>query len=193
MGTRGAFGLHRNGKTKAMYNHYDSYPSDLGENIVKSLSSSNIAELQKTYDNITLVDGNSKPTEEQVKECLAYWDNGVSTGSVEEWYSLIREAQGNMDAYLREGLKYMIDGQDFLKDSLFCEWAYIVNLDSNVLEVYKGFQTEPDMNRYYDESLEKEEYKNCKLIASIELEDIFNLEDGTCGTILKDSLGEVYY
>jgi hypothetical protein len=27
----------------------------------------------------------------------------------------------------------------FLSDSLFCEWAYIINFDDKLLEVYRGF------------------------------------------------------
>lgn len=32
---------------------------------------------------------------------------------------------------------------EFSGDSLFCEWAYVVDLDANVLEVYKGFNKNP--------------------------------------------------
>jgi hypothetical protein len=32
----------------------------------------------------------------------------------------------------------MIDSQVFLKDSLFCEWAYIINTDTGELEIYRG-------------------------------------------------------
>jgi hypothetical protein len=43
----------------------------------------------------------------------------------------------------------MIDSHTFLVDSLFCEWAYIINLDENVLEIYRGFNKEPsDKGRY---------------------------------------------
>ena len=42
----------------------------------------------------------------------------------------------------------MIDKQDFLHDSLFCEWAYIINLTDNILEVYTGFQKEKPKGRY---------------------------------------------
>ena len=33
------------------------------------------------------------------------------------------------------------DGRDFATDSLFCEWAYVLDLDRSVLEIYCGFNT----------------------------------------------------
>ena len=35
------------------------------------------------------------------------------------------------------------DNEAFLYDSLFCEYAYIINLDTGNLEFYKGFNTNP--------------------------------------------------
>lgn len=32
---------------------------------------------------------------------------------------------------------------DFAGDSLFCEWAYVIDLDKNTFEAFKGFNTEP--------------------------------------------------
>ena len=58
--------------------------------------------------------------------------------------------QGSLKAYLDAGV--MPDNLDFAQDSLFCEWAYVVDLDAGVLEVYKGFQTEPhDHGRFAQE------------------------------------------
>lgn len=32
---------------------------------------------------------------------------------------------------------------EFAADSLFCEWAYVIDFDKNTLEAYKGFNLEP--------------------------------------------------
>lgn len=189
MGTKGAFGLYRNGQTKATYNHYDSYPSELGEDIVFSIAKASLKKLNNTFDNIVLVRDNSQPIKEQIEECAKV----VDVGDNKEWYWILRDAQGDLDVYVKKGLKYMIDGQSFLKDSLFCEWAYIINLDDNVLEVYKGFQELPDYNRYYDASLMNDKYKNCKLIAKIKLDDIMKMGEMLSKAILKTHLGELYY
>lgn len=37
----------------------------------------------------------------------------------------------------------------FLDDSLFCEFAYIINLDTNMLEVYRGFNRNSNANGRY--------------------------------------------
>ena len=37
----------------------------------------------------------------------------------------------------------------FLENSLFCEYAYIINLDDNVLEFYVGFNEDPNANGRY--------------------------------------------
>ena len=79
-----------------------------------------------------------------------------------------------MNAY-KNGLRYMLDSADFLKDSLFCEWAYIINLSTKRLEVYRGFQVrKPSPNRYDLQVADGENpaYWNCSLESDIPLDDI---------------------
>jgi hypothetical protein len=175
MGTRGLFGFYKNGVTKASYNHYDSYPEELGVKIMKFIEETPVTELNQIFDKIIMVNGGSKPTAEQINQCIQYYCPDVSTGKVDDWYALLRESQGELNAY-KEGLPFMIDSADFIKDSLFCEWAYLINLDTNTFEVYRGFQKEMQANRYYDESLKNETYKNCKLIAEYKLESVHSDE-----------------
>jgi len=72
----------------------------------------------------------------------------VSEQSLDDWYCLLRNVQGELKPYINGSIQHLIDSQDFIKDSLFCEWGYIINLDDNVLEVWRGFQKEPQNNRY---------------------------------------------
>lgn len=169
MGTRGLLGIRKNGEDKATYNHFDSYPSYLGKNTLEFIAEHK-SELNKLYDNIVLVDNNSEPTDEQVKECEKYTDLSVSEQSTKDWYCLLRNSQGDLTPYLN-GLRYMIDNKNFIKDSLFCEYAYIINLDDNVLEFWIGFQKTPTENNRY--GVEKEDgYYPCKNVLNIPLDEI---------------------
>ena len=168
MGTRGLYGFRKNGEDKLTYNHFDSYPDYLGRIMVEFCKSTSIKEMNEIFDRIVLVDENGKPTKKQITECIEYYNGNVSSQKVEDWYCLLREAQGNPNVY-KHGLKYMVDNQGFIKDSLFCEYAYIINLDTNSLEFYVGFQKEPCLlNRYGTE--EDSGYYPCKMVAYYPLE-----------------------
>jgi hypothetical protein len=59
----------------------------------------------------------------------------------------VRGMQGNLGEYLDCG--FMPENNGFMFDSLFCEWAYVINLDTEKLEVYRGFNTvEGNAGRY---------------------------------------------
>lgn len=135
------YGFYRDGVTKATYNHYDSYPDYLGESIVKFVRETSVGELNEIFDRIIMVEEDSKPTVEQINESIIYYDDRVSTGQIDEWYALLRHSQGDLAVY-KKGLRYMIDNSGFINDSS-CQWAYLVNLDEHMLEVYQGFQDEP--------------------------------------------------
>ena len=143
MGTRGAYGFKIEGQDKLTYNHFDSPPDWLGRNILEFIRSTSIEEMQTIAQGLILVDEHSKPTPEQIEECKQWTNLKVSSQSTSDFYCLLREAQGNPDAW-KNGLRYMIDSHEFMADSLFCEWAYCINLDDETLDVYKGYNTDPN-------------------------------------------------
>lgn len=188
MGTRGVFGFHKNGVDKIAYNHYDSYPSELGNSIKKFIKKHSVEEMNEIFDRIVMVSNKCPPTPEQIEECRKYTDLGVSEQSTKDWYCLLRHAQGDLEAYAG-GLKYMEDDVAFLKNSLMCEWGYVINLTTNRLEIYRGFQTRPQDNRY---KLEKpdEKYYNCALIRDIPLSQVKNFNMDTLEKEVRKEEGD---
>lgn len=191
MGTRGVFGFHKNGVDKIAYNHYDSYPSELGNNIKKFIKKHSVEEMNEIFDRIVMVSSKIPPTPEQIEECRKYTDLGVSEQSTTDWYCLLRHAQGELEAYA-EGLKYMEDDVVFLKNSLMCEWGYVINLTTNRLEVYRGFQTKPQDNRYkadkHTDSMGK--YYNCALIREVPLSQVKNFNMDTLEKEVRKEEGD---
>lgn len=177
MGTRGLYGFRKNGVDKTTYNHWDSYPECLGRTVVRFCLETPEDQMSKMYDQIELVDEDSSATPEQIAFCRKTNTPDLSVGDRSEssWYCLLRNIQGDLNSLKNiiqsEGKGYMIDNSSFIKDSLFCEYAYIINLDDHILEYYEGFQKEPDeAGRYGCE--QKAGYYPCKLIGQVSLNDI---------------------
>jgi hypothetical protein len=143
MGTRGLMGFRLNGVDKLCYNHSDSYPDGLGDDVNAELQ---IILLDFTFtgivemvEKIRMVTEDEPVTEDDITRLKEYHASWASSGAATEWYSLLRNLQGKLRDTLTSGI--MLEYGGFINESLFCEWAYIVNLDTRKLEVYKGFQT----------------------------------------------------
>lgn len=183
MGTRGSFGVHVDGKSKLMYKHHDSYPSGLGLEMLKDLRTllkdKGVDWIKEKAIALQQVDDEVEPTEAQIELLKPYTDLEVSTQSVQDWYCLLRNIQGDLPGILEVGL--MLNSNNFIADSLFCEWAYVVNLDENLFEVYKGFQSKPhSLGRYANLPVSKNNYCTyyaCALVAEFPFDNLPTEED----------------
>ena len=147
MSTRGAWGFKYKGIYKVTYNHSDSYPDGLGEVICNFVANHTVSELREMAQKLKLVNDNKKPTAKQ-KQKLQKWadSTGIKIANTDvggpdaagTWYQLLRGAQSAPEMYAT-GLPFMIDEHEFLYDSLFCEYAYIIDLDDEVLRFYTGY------------------------------------------------------
>lgn len=146
MGTRGAIGFRLHDKDYIFYNHFDSYPSCLGntmagfivEGIKKSSYDDFIALTKQRVLSLVPVEEDAKPTEDQIKVLAEYTNLHVSRQSTEDWYCLLRDTQGEPEKAL--AARYFVPYDSFLRDGLFCEHAYIINLDTEEIEYYQGFE-----------------------------------------------------
>lgn len=150
MSTRGATGFVANGKWYVTYNHSDSYPEWLGMRVLefcKTIGDWNT--VKANVEKVELVDGhddNAIPTPEQIELYVGYsmthshYGVVIDKGTLDCWYNLLRQLQGERILYeIAVGnVRHMIDSHMFLADSLFCEWAYIIDFDDHTLKVYKG-------------------------------------------------------
>lgn len=186
MGTRGSAGFIYKDKESLSYNHFDSYPDGLGKEVLRFISKVNKEDgWNKFKENASYLKNiTGKITDnDMIEKYKKYSDLSVSEKSYTDPYCLFRKIQGSewmnevYKGYLQD---YMLNNK-FIKDSLFCEYAYIINLDNMKLEFYDGYQKKPQLgNRFgveYDD-----EYYPCRLVSIFDLESI---NDDTVDNIIE--------
>jgi hypothetical protein len=180
MSTRGLIGWKNDGEYHGQYNHSDSYPSWLGKEAIALVRHFNIKGWEMLRQNLrllTVINGQDTAPADLAEKYEKY--NGDLSGHAKtEWYNLLRELQGT--GYLKEigtgNLAHVPDNIDFIKDSLFCEYAYILNLDNMTLDCYRGFQEQPQSNNPFGTEPEQSgsgtDYYPCAYCGSINFDFI---------------------
>lgn len=149
-------------------------------------------EIIRAANNIELITEETEITEEIIEHCKRHEtvDSHVSKQNMEDWYCLLRNTQGDLSYYTR-GFKYMEDNRGFLSDSLFCEYAYILNCDTKTLEFYRGFNTKKESKGRYAAGQDKWQakdsgkYYGVALVAKIPWKSIRLMGIGTFVLILR--------
>jgi hypothetical protein len=75
--------------------------------------------------------------------------------------------------------------EKFAADSLFCEWAYVLDLDRKILEIYEGFQEEPHQNGRFAHMEYHRERKTQYYPVSLFIEFHFNDLPGEARDFIK--------
>lgn len=167
MGTRGFLGFVADGTEKIAYNHFDSYPSGLGTDVLGWLRRAVVdtGSLQADVRRLRVVDETTPPTTQDIERLKPYADTNVGRQELDDWYVLLRKTQGNPEATLAAGV--MLDGSDFPADSLFAEYGYVVDTDAQVFEAYVGFVKAPHTaGRFAKPEPNKDGYYPARLVAS---------------------------
>lgn len=182
MGTRGLVGWKVNGEYHGTYNHWDSYPEGLGMKVAKWISEKlkteeDVKNLKDNLQKVVFIDPKTPAPLELQEKYKKFSDCSVSEQKLEDWYCLFRKLQGTgyLDAIFSGELEHVNDNISFITDSLFCEHAYIIDLDEKMFEYYKGFNKNPIENDPF-KHLKKEycEYYSCALVWKCSLQESLN-------------------
>lgn len=196
MGTRHLICVVKNGEYKvAQYGQWDGYPEGQGLGILNFLlNEMNRNVFEKKLSELTFLTDEEKKQRWidfgiDIEKCngLVLWEdarrfnkmypeNSRNTGS--DILGIIQNSNKSLK---------LINSIDFAKDSLFCEWAYVIDLDKNLFEVYEGFNKKPlsPKERFYSDK-NSEGYYPIKLVATFSLDNLptekeflacFDLED----------------
>lgn len=186
MSTRGLTGVTVKNKHYFSYNHSDSYPYFMLQEMAKLvvfLNNNNLLPtLGEKVAKLKEVESEALCTSKELKKYTKY-SGKLSGHQKKEYYNLLYKLQGA--EWIKQtalgNLDIFIDSNDFIKYSLYCEWAYILNLDTNQLEIYEGKQTKPDIKNKFgvssigfdkDTKYYPTRYYPCKLIIKLDLNAI---------------------
>lgn len=173
MGTRNLTIVHSNGEYKvAQYGQWDGYPEGLGVQLLKYLKGININELRNAVNDCTYL---SKEDFDEINKNIDEARKDNPRFSWQKFYpELSRDTGGDiLELIMFKNKTKLQNSLNFAADSLFCEWAYVIDLDKNTYEVYEGFNKEPldESERFYflTPIAEKEYRENPKNIILLNL------------------------
>lgn len=182
MGTRNLTIVYKDGDYKvAQYGQWDGYPEGLGVNILKFLHDTNMDDFKYKLNKVSFL---SKDENEKLN---SYIEGRISENPNYEWTKefpeLSRDTGGDiLKIILKEEENIKLDNYlNFAADSLFCEYAYVIDLDKNTFEVYEGFiktpLSEEDRFCFLQERRRDETYYPVKLVKSYALNSLPSEEE----------------
>lgn len=163
---KGVVGIIYQDKLSLGYNGENSDPDGLGEDVLDLIVRINNEKGWKTFKErsakLKNVDINDKKMINKYKQ--------YTSPNNSDLFSDIQSTEWLIEMYEGKIEDYIIDNQ-FIKESLYCEYGYIINLDNMTLEYYLGDQEEPQKsNRFGTISIDG--YYPCRLSCIFNILDI---------------------
>jgi hypothetical protein len=139
MGTRNLTAVIYKGEPRiAQYGQWDGYPQGQGYTILDFLLSADLSVFKDKIDTYVSFFDEKKDAKRLEKiDNTKDWDK--------KYPYMSRDMGGKILDFvynLKKKIK-LFNKYDFASDSLFCEYAYVIDLDKNTFEVYQGFNHQP--------------------------------------------------
>lgn len=197
MGTRGLLVVVKDGAFKvAQYMQFDSYPEGVGSATFNFIKNEMTPQFRYKVDLVKEL--SDSEVEDRWKQAGADGSGLVSMDVVERFNvsnaHLDRSFGAKILSYIQNAdLPEVYLSTSFAADSLFCEWAYVIDLDNDILEVYKGFNKIPLLSderfKSFD-SLSRDEYYPVRLVTKTPFSEIESTESSRWAKGVRDALEE---
>lgn len=190
MGTRHLICVALNGEMKvANYGQWDGNPTGQGETVAQFIGKYMVLDdFKKAVSECVFISGSE--VDKRLDEC-GFVDGSAPMLGVEckrfqsRYPELDRDTGAEILRLIQDhGKRRLVDSSNFGKESLFCEWAYVLDLDKEVLEVYKGFQktAPPKGSRFGTRRKKGNEFYPVAMVAKFSFK---NLQDSYFGKMEK--------
>lgn len=134
MGTRHLIAVVVDGEYKiAQYGQWDGYPSGQGLNVLGFLNNRDIEVFREQCRKLRWITDDEIKAVEKTKDWPDVYPH-VSRDAGAKVLTMVYDM--DQPFTLQNNL-------EFAQDGLFCEWAYVLDLDNELLEVYTGFHKAP--------------------------------------------------
>lgn len=188
MGTSHILCIIKDGEHKvSCADRLDGYPSGAGIGILGMLNPRSVEKLRTRIDSCRYLK----------KDVVERYRN-ICRNTHEDFYEMLYNnipgytyRSGSrliLDILSGDGIVYTECKYDLVFDSLWCEWGYVIDLDRNTFEVYRGMNQEPidENERFYDGNVPHEApggggYYPLRLVHSYRLDDLPSPDDFISG------------
>lgn len=151
MGTRNLTMVISNKETKvAQFGQYDGYPSGQGATALEFLLNNDLTEFREKLNKVKFVDDKKQKEIDKWLKSIGcengYLDTNQSALYKQEYPLLTRDNGAKVLQMIMDSQNltlWLHDQSEFAADSLFCEWAYVIDLDKGYFEIYEGFNKRP--------------------------------------------------
>lgn len=180
MGTRNLTAVFMDGEYKvAQYGQWDGYPSGQGVTILDFLKNTQKFAFKNKLKNVRFLS----------KQELIEIDSKHGADWINIYPHLSRDVGGEILQAIMDGAKELKNSISFAGESLFCEYAYVIDLDNDTFEVFEGFNKKEldEFERFYSFKKVHDDYCQVRLVHKFDLDklptekeflDILEPEDG---------------
>lgn len=182
MGTRNLTMVIKDHETKvAQYGQWDGYPEGQGLTILSFLQEpSNIEKLREILPKIRFENQKDSQVKDEFLKSIRSTNEWVNMEQAEQFYKQYplhnRNLGGEILSRLLEHSEQpeivLVNEEGFASESMFCEWAYVVDLDKNTFEVYKGWNQSgiTPKDRFFSINDKESPYRPVKILKSFSLD-----------------------